>query len=269
MSIDPVVSVDPETGAKKQSKLARFDLIPAKALYELAERFGLGPASGRYGDNNWRGGYDWSLSYAALQRHASLFWSGEDYDKDAEKELPGFKGKHVIAIAWHALVLATFMDEQPDKDDRFSPKPREAGPQRYVERGEVTTCLGASCDNVFEFESPCSICESPFCMLCSECCQNKFYANEGRHLLPPLLDYKVVLTEDWAYFPLCDFMEVKAYEPEAAAIFFCQSTGQKQPAVITVIDVARNQEYRVEVGSRIEYYAVGRAEQICKKCGYA
>jgi hypothetical protein len=117
------VAVDPDTGAKKQAKLARFDLIPPKALYELAERYGLGPSSGRYEDNNWRKGYDWGLSYAALQRHAALFWAGEDYDLDAEKEMPGFRGKHVIAMAWHCLTLATFMDEHPEKDDRFKPRP--------------------------------------------------------------------------------------------------------------------------------------------------
>lgn len=176
MSIDPTVSVDSETGAKKQSKLARFDLIPAKALYELAERFGLGPASGRYSDNNWRGGYDWSLSYAALQRHASLFWAGEDYDKDAEKELPGFKGKHVIAIAWHALVLATFMDEQPDKDDRFKPKTEDLTDAvdtfLPVVRDEIR-CVGPGCDNEFPFESPCSVCDAYDCRLCGVCCQAK------------------------------------------------------------------------------------------------
>jgi len=85
--------------------------------------------------------------------------------------------------------------------------------------------------------------------------------------MPPLLDYKVALTEDWLFFPSCDFMEVEAYEPEAAAIFFCQSTGN-QHAVVTVIEEF-GEEYRVEVGSRTEYYVVGRAEQICKKCGYA
>lgn len=192
--IVPTVSVDPVTGAKKQSKLARFDLIPAKALYELAERFGLGPASGRYGDNNWRGGYDWSLSYAALQRHASLFWAGEDYDKDAEKELPGFKGKHVIAIAWHALVLATFMDEQPDKDDRFKPpskalaeavkdalsamrcgeltEPDETPPETKV-TGESLVCAKPGCGNGFNFETPCSLCGSKSCSLCGVCCLAK------------------------------------------------------------------------------------------------
>jgi len=193
--ISPTVSVDPVTGAKKQSKLARFDLIPAKALYELAERFGLGPASGRYSDNNWRNGYDWSLSYAALQRHASLFWAGEDYDKDAEKELPGFKGKHVIAIAWHALVLSTFMDEQPDKDDRFKPKAKDltdavdnvlsavrcgelAEPDPLPGyTGQSLVCARPGCDNHFNFESPCSLCEAHSCSLCGVCCQAKI---EGR-----------------------------------------------------------------------------------------
>lgn len=101
---------DPDTGAEKCSKLARFDLIPVEALEELAEHFGRGSA--KYADHNWRRGYKWSLSFAALLRHAFAFWKGEDLDAETGS-------KHIIAVAWHALVLATFMQEQREKDDRW------------------------------------------------------------------------------------------------------------------------------------------------------
>jgi len=110
--IDPseVRSVDPDTGGEKGVKLARFDLIPTKALFELAEHYGKGCK--KYSENNWRKGLSWSKSYAALQRHITAFWGGEDFDEDTGS-------KHVIAVAWHCLTLATYMDEQRAKDDRY------------------------------------------------------------------------------------------------------------------------------------------------------
>ena len=101
---------DPDTGGEKGSKLARFDLIPAKALYELAEHYGKG--CDKYSEHNWRKGMKWSLSYAALHRHLNSFWSGEDFD-------PETGSKHLTAAAWHCFTLMTFMDEFPHKDDRF------------------------------------------------------------------------------------------------------------------------------------------------------
>lgn len=101
---------DPSTGGQKGRKLAQHSLIPPEFLHELAELFGRGAE--KYAKWNWRKGYDWSLSYDALHRHLNLFWSGVDYDEET-------KAKHIINAAWHCCVLATFMDEHPDKDDRY------------------------------------------------------------------------------------------------------------------------------------------------------
>lgn len=98
------------TGGEKGVKEARYDLIPVEALEKLAILYGRGAA--KYEDNNWRKGYDWSKSYAALQRHANAFWRGEDIDE--EMGLP-----HLAAVAFHAFTLMTFMDEQEDFDDRY------------------------------------------------------------------------------------------------------------------------------------------------------
>lgn len=104
-----VRTVDPTTGAEKGSKLARYDLLPVRPLWQLAEHFGKGAQ--KYADRNFEKGYKWSLSYAALQRHANLFWGGEDID-------PETGSNHMIAVAWHALALVLFGETHPEKDDR-------------------------------------------------------------------------------------------------------------------------------------------------------
>jgi hypothetical protein len=98
------------TGGEKGVKDARFDLIPVGALTQLAEHFGVGAA--KYADNQWRKGYEWSKSYAALQRHATAWWAGEDTDAETGSS-------HMAAVAWHAFALLTFLSEHPDFDDRY------------------------------------------------------------------------------------------------------------------------------------------------------
>lgn len=103
------VRVTASTGGQKGRKLARFDLLPP-ALWQVAELYGRGAE--KYDEWNWRKGYEWSLSYAALQRHANLFWAGEDYDQETGCA-------HMASVAFHALALLTFMEEHPELDDRF------------------------------------------------------------------------------------------------------------------------------------------------------
>jgi hypothetical protein len=103
--------IDPITGGEKGSKLARFDLIPQDVLWMLAEHYGRGAQ--KYEDRNWERGYKWSLSYAALMRHLSAFWQGED--TDAETGSP-----HIIAAVWHAMALAAFQERAIGTDDRGS-----------------------------------------------------------------------------------------------------------------------------------------------------
>lgn len=100
------------TGGEKGTKPERYDLIPVGALAQVAALYGRGAA--KYAAHNWRRGYEWSKSYAALQRHATQFWNGED--NDAEMDLP-----HMASVAFHAFALLTFMEEQRDFDDRYKP----------------------------------------------------------------------------------------------------------------------------------------------------
>lgn len=98
------------TGGEKGTKPERYDLIPIGALATVARLYGKGAE--KYAEHNWRRGYEWSKSYAALQRHATQFWSGEDIDE--EMQLP-----HLASVVFHAFTLMTFMEEQREYDDRF------------------------------------------------------------------------------------------------------------------------------------------------------
>lgn len=114
------VRVTHASGAEKGSKLARFDLIPAAPLWQLAELYGKGAQ--KYADRNWERGYDWHLSFAALQRHAWLFWSGEDVDEHKPECPPDCaehtECAHLASVAWHALALLEWSRTHPENDDR-------------------------------------------------------------------------------------------------------------------------------------------------------
>lgn len=97
------------TGGEKGTKPQRYDLIPAGPLRTLAELYGKGAE--KYADRNWERGYEWSKSFAALNRHLWQFWGGEDLDD--ETGLP-----HLASVAWHAFALLQFMNQHPDFDDR-------------------------------------------------------------------------------------------------------------------------------------------------------
>jgi hypothetical protein len=102
-----------ESGAMKGVKLTRYDLIPVKALRALAEHYGR--TTRKYPPNNWRKGFEWSKSYAALLRHATQWWGREDLDVD-----PSWPegSPHLAAVAWHALTLLEYALTGLGVDDR-------------------------------------------------------------------------------------------------------------------------------------------------------
>ena len=115
------VRVTSETGGQKGAKLARYDLMPVDALRELAEHYGKGEKKypTEAGIPNFRKGYDISLSYAALQRHANQFWGGEDIDAETGSN-------HMVAAAWHALYIVQAMHDYGDRfDDRLTASRRK------------------------------------------------------------------------------------------------------------------------------------------------
>lgn len=114
MSNTDEVRTTSATGGQKGVKLQRFDLIPVVPLTILAELYGFGAM--KYEDRNWERGYEWSKSYAALQRHATAWWGGEDFD--AESGL-----SHMASVAWHAFALLEFMS-RPQQYGQYDDRPR-------------------------------------------------------------------------------------------------------------------------------------------------
>lgn len=110
------VRMTSSTGGQKGGKPERHDLIPTGPLRMLAAHYGKGAAKYERvnGRDNWRNGYEWSLSYAAMQRHLTAFWSGEDND-------PETGSPHLVAVAWHCFTLLDFMQHYPEFDDRQDP----------------------------------------------------------------------------------------------------------------------------------------------------
>lgn len=101
---------DPKTGGQKGQKLARLGAIDPVALLEIAKVAGYGAQ--KYAAFNYLKGYDWSLSFDAMQRHLLQFWAGEDYDTESGR-------LHVAHAAWHGGALTSFILRGLGTDDRF------------------------------------------------------------------------------------------------------------------------------------------------------
>jgi len=101
--------IDPDTGGEKGTKLERYDLIPVTPLESVARHYGVGAT--KYADRNWERGYLWSLSFAAMMRHAWAFWGGEDIDVETGSP-------HLAAVVFHAFALMEYATTHPEKDDR-------------------------------------------------------------------------------------------------------------------------------------------------------
>ncbi len=114
---DEVRVTNEKTGGAKGRKGAMLGAVDPRSLLEVAEVAGFGTE--KYDRYNFLRGYDWSLSYDAMQRHANQFWSGQN--NDDESGLP-----HMAHVAWHALALLSFVRMHPEFDDR-PPRPGEKG----------------------------------------------------------------------------------------------------------------------------------------------
>ena len=106
---DDEVRVTSETGGQKGKKLARLGAIDPVALIALARVAGMG--ADKYDSFNYLKGYDWSLCFDAMMRHALLFWAGEDLDEESGQP-------HMAHAAWHALALVSFLERGIGKNDR-------------------------------------------------------------------------------------------------------------------------------------------------------
>lgn len=102
------------SGGSKGSKIARYDMIPAEALAEVAVAYGRGelkyPADAD-GRQNWEKGYPYRYSFGAMMRHAWRFWRGEDYDPETGVH-------HLALVVWHCFTMMTFQARGIGTDDR-------------------------------------------------------------------------------------------------------------------------------------------------------
>lgn len=117
------IIVNEKTGGRKGSKPERYSLLPWEVLDEIARVYAFG--SEKYDDHNWTKGYDWSLSFDSLIRHATAFWRGEDVDPESGL-------KHLAHAAWHCIALIYFMEYHKNLDDRHTPKPKKPEPELKV-----------------------------------------------------------------------------------------------------------------------------------------
>lgn len=94
---------------KADAGKARYDLIPAGPLEEIAHVFGHGAE--KYGADNWRLGAAWSRYFAAAMRHLWAYWRGEDLDAET--------GRHHLAhAACCVLILLACARGKIGTDDR-------------------------------------------------------------------------------------------------------------------------------------------------------
>lgn len=106
-----VKTVNPKTGAMKGRKDVELFTAPPYALQEYGKVCSYG-SNGKYAPNNWRLGFNWSLSADAMLRHYLAWVGGEDLDPES--------GLHHLAhAAWHCLVLVQYSKDHPELDDRF------------------------------------------------------------------------------------------------------------------------------------------------------
>lgn len=98
------------TGGQKGKKPEDMALLPFDVLMQdVAPLYHFGAK--KYAAHNWRKGYDWSLSFGAMQRHAAMFWHGEDMDEETECA-------HLASVIFHASALLYFMRHHRELDDR-------------------------------------------------------------------------------------------------------------------------------------------------------
>lgn len=98
-----------KTGGAKGVKKQSYALIPPFAFRQLAELYGNGAR--KYDAHNFRRGYEQSKSYSALQRHANLFWAGENIDIEMQLS-------HMSSVVWHIFALIESQEMHPEFDDR-------------------------------------------------------------------------------------------------------------------------------------------------------
>jgi hypothetical protein len=109
-----IIYTEPEkTGTKHDEGKPRLELVPREGIEEIAKVFAFGAE--KYGENNYRGGINYSRLVGAALRHVYAFMSGED--KDPETGL-----SHMAHAGCCCLMLLQMEQERDDCDDRYAPE---------------------------------------------------------------------------------------------------------------------------------------------------
>lgn len=103
-----------EKDLKKDGTKLRYDLVPAEAIEELVKVYTFGAQ--KYEAHSWESGMKMSRIYAALFRHMTAWWLGEDTDKESGLS-------HLAHATWNVIALLTYvkrgMHETDDRPFRF------------------------------------------------------------------------------------------------------------------------------------------------------
>jgi hypothetical protein len=100
------------TGAVREIKSERFDLIPTEPIRLLALHYGIGAK--KYAPRNWEKGLPWSNMYNSCMRHLQEWLNGGNYDTDTGS-------LHLVAAIWNLVGLVEFAKTHPELDDRKVP----------------------------------------------------------------------------------------------------------------------------------------------------
>lgn len=111
------------------------------ARLHLARVYGIGAL--KYSDDNWRKGYPWSWSYAALWRHLEAWHRGEYADPETGQP-------HLAHVWWHLCTLWTFHQEWLGTDDSPKGGTKGAGRFDWQESGRA--------DNPADWACKCRVC---------------------------------------------------------------------------------------------------------------
>jgi hypothetical protein len=100
-------------GVKHDQDKLRMDLIPVSGINAVAETLTHGAK--KYGDRNWENGLLYSRVYAALLRHLTAWWGGEDIDSESGLS-------HLSHVATNAFFLVELSNKEGHDDRPMTPE---------------------------------------------------------------------------------------------------------------------------------------------------
>lgn len=113
-----------EKDLKQDSGKLRYDLFPVEALEEITKVLNFGAS--KYAPRSWEAGMAWGRLYAAVLRHMTAWFIGEEYDKES-----GIS--HLAHAGCSIVFLLTYARRNSGTDDRPCAQYKT---QHYPQTGE-------------------------------------------------------------------------------------------------------------------------------------